>query len=149
MSAMQRRKGANFERKIVRMLKARLPHATIRRGKQSHLADECDVPIVGAGDPWDSLWMELQDARRPTPRLKLAQAIADAQKAAERDGKPRLPMVVWHRLGERTIQVTCPEWVLESAALDRGMTFVEPGAGDAFDHLIVNMDFADLLAVLP
>ena len=142
MSAMQRRKGANFERKIVRMLKARLPHATIRRGKQSHLADEPDIVIQGAGDSWDVLWLELQDARRPTPIAKVKQAIGDC-------GEGRLPAVVWHRLGERTIQVTCPEWVLESAALDRGMTSVEPGAGDAFDHLLVTMDFADLLAVLP
>ncbi len=43
--AMSRRKGRAFEQKIARMLRERLPHATIRRGRQSHRADE-SVPLA-------------------------------------------------------------------------------------------------------
>ena len=139
---LSRTKGGAFERKIVRMLKARLPHATIRRGKQSHLADEPDVVVAGGGDQlWDRLWLELQDARTPTPELKAKQADRDS-------GEESLPIAVTHKLGAKTIQATMPYWVLDEIVngLVYDPTYMSKSSNET---VMVTLDFADLLAVLP
>ena len=96
-----RDKGAAFERLIVRQLKeafADQPWAEgIRRGKQSHTADECDV----VGVP--GLWLELQHADRVTPLAKLEQAIGDEHRAG---GHRRLCAAITRRTGAISIRVT-------------------------------------------
>jgi hypothetical protein len=101
MSLMSREKGKRFERRIADDLRRALPQATIRRSLQAHRAYEPDVVIEGdAPTLAKRLWLELTDSRAPAPLDKLAQAERDAQ------GKGCLEVVVWHRLGERSVQAT-------------------------------------------
>ena len=97
MGAKSRRKGASFERKIARRFKDEFPEYAdgVRRGKQSHFADECDVP----GLPL--LWHECQSASRANsdPIGKLQQAIADAP-------AHEIPVAVTHVTHERGISTT-------------------------------------------
>jgi hypothetical protein len=48
------------------------------------------------------LWLELQDARQPTPLDKLAQAERDCRLV----DVFRIPVVVWHKYRERSLSVT-------------------------------------------
>ncbi len=107
MSAMQRNKGKRFERAIAAELRTRWPAAIVRRASQAERADNPDVFAEGA-PVLARLWLELQDARQPTPALKLAQAERDAAawQARRTPGSDRWPVVVWHRLGERTTWAT-------------------------------------------
>lgn len=106
MGLMQREKGKRFERAIAAELRTRWPAAIVRRASQAERADNPDVFAEGA-PALTRLWLELQDARQPTPALKLAQAERDAAAwQARRAGSARWPVVVWHRLGERTTWAT-------------------------------------------
>ena len=69
-----RRKGADFERRVVHLFRAAMPHATVRRGLQyrggSEVADiECPV-----------FWPELKRGKKPNIRAALKQAIEGAPK---------------------------------------------------------------------
>lgn len=108
MSAMQRRKGRAFEQRIARKLRSIWPEATIRRASQADQAHQSDVYIDGGPPLLSWLWLECQDARKPTPEVKLAQAERDI---GTRVG--RLPVVIWHKLNERDINVTTRLWVLD------------------------------------
>lgn len=78
--------------------------------------------FIETGEPiLAQLWLELQDARNPNPLAKLLQAERDIRAWCARrnpDGinrtlaSDRFPVVVWHRLGERSIQATTRLWVL-------------------------------------
>lgn len=113
MGRMQREKGKRFERLIADELRRRWPEAVVRRASQAERADNPDVFCEGI-PVLERLWLELQDARAPTPEAKLAQAEADvlAWQARRGFGVDRLgpgerwPIVVWHRLGERTTYAT-------------------------------------------
>lgn len=85
---MSRRKGASYERKIADILRKRFPQfaEAIRRSIQSRQAEESDV----TGIP--GLWLELQHAARPTPTVKLAQAIRDAP-------VDMIPVAITHQTG--------------------------------------------------
>lgn len=101
MSAMQRTKGASFERYVARVLRAKWPSVEVHRGQQGNGAWHSDVYIAGEKAPplLTRVWWELQDSAHPTPRLKLMQA--------ENDCRPEsFPVVVWHKLRERAIYVT-------------------------------------------
>jgi len=103
---MQREKGKRFERDIADRIRRRWPKVIVRRSSQAERADNPDV--FAEGDPvLERLWLELQDAKAPTPQAKLAQAERDAAAwCATRGRGVRWPVVVWHRLGERTTWVT-------------------------------------------
>jgi hypothetical protein len=119
MSAMQREKGKAYERAIARVLREVFPAADVRRSSQADRAANSDVVITG--DPLlERLWLELQDARTPTPAAKLRQAERDIELALRASGRlDRLPVVIWHRIRERSHQVTTRLWVVDEL---RGMS---------------------------
>lgn len=111
MGLMQRTKGKVWERKVADMLRQRWPNAIVRRASQAERADNPDVFVEG--EPrLERLWLECQDARNPTPLAKLEQAEGDATEWLVRATSggwmrfPRWPVVIWHRLGERTSYAT-------------------------------------------
>jgi len=136
MGRMQRVKGKSFEQAIARLLRARFPHVEVRRAMQAERAYESDVFITG--EPrLERLWLELQDARKPNPLLKLAQAERDIMAVLAGDGPlvlalDRQPVVVWHKLRERTIHVTTRAWVFDelrgSPSSDNTVITMELGA---------------------
>ncbi len=149
MGLMQRRKGRAFEQAIARQLRARWPEALVRRASQAERADNPDVFCEGGPRVLARLWLELQDARQPTPAKKIEQAENDAmrwQAHGHRALQPtRLPVVIWHRLAERSIQVTTRMWVL--------LDLVEPREGAMRSHQeVVTLElgeFLDIVARLP
>jgi hypothetical protein len=99
---MQRRKGKVFEREIASTLRAVFPLATVHRSSQADRAYHPDVVIEGNAPMLAKrLWLELQDARKPAPLDKLAQAERDCS-----EWGLRIPVVVWHRYRERSLNVT-------------------------------------------
>ena len=108
MSKLSRTKGRAFEQRIAREIREALPLATVRRSQQAHRAYEPDLVIEG-GVPLlvRRLWLELTDARAPSPTDKLAQAERDILEAPpEAALGDRLPLVVWHVTGAKSVQVT-------------------------------------------
>ncbi len=107
MGLMQREKGKRFERDIASQLRERFG-VHVRRASQAERADNPDVFIETGPMKLTRLWLELQDARQPTPEKKLEQSERDAAAwEAKRDNfVPRWPVVVWHRLGERKVYAT-------------------------------------------
>lgn len=104
MSRISRTKGRAFEQRIARDLREALPLATVRRSQQAERAYEPDVVIEGdAPGTARWWWLELTDSRAPSPLDKLAQAERDIAEAC--DGH-RLPLVVWHKTGAKSVQVT-------------------------------------------
>lgn len=108
MGLMQREKGKRFEREIAGILRERWPSAIVRRASQAERADNPDVFVEGGPPLLGRLWLELQDARKPTPEAKLEQAERDSSAWFMRreERERRLPIVIWHRLGERSTWAT-------------------------------------------
>lgn len=111
MGLKSRRKGRAFEQKIARELRVRWPDVVVRRASQAERAYEPDVFVQGGPSLFADLWLELHDARNPRVLDKLEQA--------ERDSGSREPIVIWHRLGERTIQATMRADVFAWLAYDQ------------------------------
>lgn len=104
MSKLSRTKGRAFEQRIARELREAMPSATVRRSLQAHRAYEPDLVIEGDAPiiaTW--LWLELTDSRAPSPLDKLAQAERDIDAAGDPE---RVPVVVWHKTGAKSIQST-------------------------------------------
>lgn len=95
MGRMSRDKGSRFERFVAQRLRQAFPSYfdAIRRGKQSHRADEDDV----TGLP--GIWNECQDAVDPDPVGKLQQAINDAPAGC-------LPVAITHKTRARGVKAT-------------------------------------------
>lgn len=111
MSKLSRTKGGVFERRIARELREAMPRATVRRSQQAERAYEPDVVVEGCAPTIARrLWLELTDSRTPSPLDKLAQAERDTA------GHTRPPcplcLVVWHRTGAKSVQVTARLGVL-------------------------------------
>ncbi len=135
-----RNKGAAFERLVVNMIKGAWPDVDVRRGKQSHLADEPDV-VVTAADVRGDLWIECQHANAPSPASKMDQARRDSERADDTPlSETRVPVVVWRRTGARAILATTSLTIL--VWLIHGD--MRAGAGD----VLVTVDLADLLSAL-
>lgn len=115
MGLMQRQKGKRFERHIAGILRAYWPDAVVRRASQAERADNPDVFIEGGPSVLSRLWLELTDSRTPMPAMKLQQAEHDIAQWLKR--RPtldnRLPVVIWHRTGERVSNVTTRLWVVD------------------------------------
>lgn len=112
-----RRKGHDFERDVANDLRARWPSAIIRRASQGERADNPDCFVDSGPALLKRMWLEGQCSVSPRPLDKLSQAERDvlAWHAARPDARPeRLPVVVWHRTGERTSYVTTRLWVLDA-----------------------------------
>jgi hypothetical protein len=110
MGRMQREKGKRFERAVAAELRKRWPDAVVRRSSQAERAYQSDVFIEGGPPLLSRLWLELQDARNPTPLAKLEQAERDIATTRRGDA---LAVVIWHRLGARECNVTMRLRVLD------------------------------------
>lgn len=115
---MQRNKGKRFERDIAALLRDRWPLAVVRRSSQAERADNPDVFFESAPERLRALWLELEDAKAPSPHAKLMQAERDIRAWNERRGfsteaLTRVPFVIWHRLAARSIQVTSRLWCFD------------------------------------
>jgi hypothetical protein len=137
---MQREKGKRFERDIAARLRALWPNTLIRRASQAERADNPDVFVEAGPELLMRLWLELQDARTPTPIAKLEQAERDAWGWQDlRPGvSPRLPVVIWHRFAE------CTTWAtMRLATLD-----AIRGELHAARESVVTLDVLELLQLL-
>jgi hypothetical protein len=139
MGLKSRTKGKTFERAIARQLRAVWPDTVIRRASQAERAHNPDVFVEHGPLVLKLLWLELQDAAHPTPAAKLEQAEVDAGNYFQASGQRRWPVVVWHRIRERTIHVTLRVSVLDAL---RGNQW------GGFDRTIVTLSLNDLIATL-
>lgn len=138
MSRMQREKGKRYERDIARVLRAAFAGADVHRSSQADRARNSDV--VATGHPvLECLWLELQDARHPTPVAKLEQAERDI--AARRAG--RLPVVIWHRIRERASQVTTRLSVIDEL---RGLSWRLAMPSERL--IVVTLDLTEFVRIL-
>lgn len=141
MAKLSRDKGKRFERDIAARLRALWPNTVIRRASQAERADNPDVFVEAGPELLTRLWLELQDARTPTPIAKLEQAERDTQAwHAARPGVTalRLPVVIWHRFAE------CTTWAtMRLATLD-----AIRGELHAVRDSVVTLDVLELLQLL-
>ena len=141
MGLMQRQKGKRFERAIATLLRAHFPDAVVRRASQADRAHQSDVYVQSKALLLERLWLECQDARDPNPWAKLMQAERDcAGVMAPRERYlGRLPVVVWHKLGARSIHVSLRLHTLDEI---RGVDPRGPCSG------LVTMQFGELLGIV-
>lgn len=141
MGKLSRTKGCVFERKVAAILRLHWPHASVHRSSQADRAYSPDVVVEGGPEWTRRLWLELNDARNPNPRAKLEQAERDAHASTQRIGGQgdRYPVIVWHRLAERTIWAT-----LRHSTLMALLGVHEPQLA----HPIVTLDLPDFLALV-
>lgn len=134
MGLMQRNKGKRFERQVAAILRSHWPDAEIRRASQADRAAQSDV--YATGHPvLERLWLELQDAAKPTPIAKLMQAEGDVLVSVD---KSRMPIAVTHKIHEQTIYATTRLWVLDAL---RGSL--------AHRHqTVVTLDLRDLIEIV-
>lgn len=138
MGLKSRTKGKVFERQVAAVLRARWPEALVRRASQGERADEADV--FATGHPaLEKLWLELHDAARPHPIDKLYQAERDVLAARKKGGRRRLPVVIWHRIRERVINVSTRMCIVNELA---------SGYHDEDCQAVITMDLEAFLALL-
>lgn len=116
MALLSRTKGKSYERRVAALFRSRWPDVVVRRASQAERADNPDVFFDNAPDVLQRLWLELTDSRSPSPLAKLEQAERDIEQWLRRRPMAivnRMPVVVWHRTGERTSHVTTRLWVLD------------------------------------
>ncbi len=148
---MQREKGKRFERHIAARLREVFPGSDVRRSSQADRAANSDVVITG--EPLlERLWLELQDARDPTPLAKLQQAERDIELARRAAANVRLPVVIWHRIHERASQVTTRLWVLDELRRRSHGAFEELAEHSQLnidlDEAAVTLDLDAFIAIL-
>jgi hypothetical protein len=124
MGKLSSLKGKTFERRIANVLRKTWQGVDIRRASQADRPYQSDVYAVNGNEVQRRLWIECQDSRKPTPEVKLVQAERDIAGQhnvdwAAQEATRRLPVVVWHRIGERTSYATTRLWVLDAV---RGVT---------------------------
>lgn len=137
MGMLSRTKGKTFERKIAREFRLRWPDALVRRASQAERAYESDVYVTNGPPLLSALWLEMHDAAAPVPAKKLAQAERDV--AANDQLLPRIPVVIWHKLGERSIQVTMRSWAFAWLAYNENR---------ADSQIVVTMDLTSFLQLV-
>jgi hypothetical protein len=124
MGKLSSLKGKSYERRIANVLRRKWPGIEVRRSSQSDKPYNSDVYVAIGSGVLTQCWFECQDSRKPTPEVKLEQAERDIAGVYNVDWAlqeviPRLPVVVWHRIGERTSYATTRLWVLDAV---RGVT---------------------------
>lgn len=144
---LSRTKGRAYEQLIARKLRATFPGADVRRSSQADRAANSDVVVTGS-PVLERLWLELHDARRPIPQRKLEQAERDVSaipKPGDAIGRSigRLPVVIWHRIHERSHQVTTRLWVLDEL---RGVLRMTDGLAGC--DSVVTLDLEDFVEIL-
>lgn len=142
-----RRKGRAFEQRIARLIRSRFPGVEVHRSSQADRAYDAD--LVCAGHPaLERLWLELTDGRAPNVKAKLEQAerdVNDRRYVAALYPSRRLPIVIHHRLGERTTYASMRLTTLLLATV--GIEGSDDGVngGDS----LVTMGLEDFFEVLP
>lgn len=140
---LSRTKGRAYEQLIARKLRATFPGADVCRSSQADRAANSDVVVTGS-PLLERLWLELHDARQPDPRRKLEQAERDIVDSHRPQGAGfRLPVVIWHRIHERTHQVTTRMWVLDEL---RGVWRSTEGLAGC--DSVVTLDLEDFVEIL-
>lgn len=84
MGRSQRLKGHNYEREVANEFRTVYSHGSVRRGNQTHRADESDV-LVNEGKFGPRLWIECKKGKQPNIRSALRQATEDSVKGIDRD----------------------------------------------------------------
>lgn len=139
MGLKSRNKGKAFERKIARALRDLWPDALVRRSSQAERAYNADVFVEGGPKLLSQLWLEMHDARKPVALNKLIQAERDVRGLVVTDRASCVPVVIWHKLGEQSIQATMRSWAF--AWLAYGESFPE-------SQFVVTMDFRSFLRMV-
>lgn len=116
MGLLSRTKGKVFERKVANVLRAKWPGIEVRRSSQADRAVQSDIYVANGNAKLERIWWELTSSKQPSPETKLEQAERDVSSSC---ALTRLPVVVWHRYGERTSYATTRLWVLDAV---RGVT---------------------------
>ncbi len=137
MAKLSTTKGKVYERKIATLLREAFPGVTVRRASQADRAGNSDVFVVGH-PVLERLWLELTDSRAPNPFAKLQQAERDVRCAA----LDRVPVVIWHKMGERRSQATMRAGTYAEVAQ---WLCTEERAARA---VVVTMDLDDFLSLL-
>jgi hypothetical protein len=142
MSGISTRKGKVYERQVARFLRTAWPRADVRRTSQADRARNSDV-IATESPLLERLWLELNDARDPNPLAKLQQAERDIDLAAppSSDVNQRLPVVIWHRICERSHQVTTRLWVVDELR-------ARPGCPGERDAAVVTLDLRAFIELI-
>lgn len=135
MGLKSRTKGKVFERKIARAFRERWPEAIVRRSSQAERAFNSDVFIEGGPPLLSMLWLEMHDARNPIVTKKLKQAERDLRDLA----RSAAPIVIWHKLGERSIQVTMRSWTF---------AFLAYGESHPSSQFVVTLDFSSFVRLV-
>lgn len=137
MGKTERNRGNAFERLICNVVRSLDPYALVRRGKQSHLADEPDVVIAAGMGRLNTLWIECHHGKTPA-HAKLIQAEHDALYSTR--GTYWSPVVIWRKPRERVVYAT-----MRLGVLDRVRDHTTHSVnGNAF---IVTMPMADFFAM--
>ena len=104
MSAMQRRKGAGWERELAAHLRSEGIEAQRGIGQARRSSEVPDVDVEG----W---WIEAKRHQRTNPKAALQQAIADAAE----NGEGRIPVAVCRDNGtalqDATVTMRLGDWV--------------------------------------
>lgn len=119
MGKLSSLKGKTYERRIANVLRAKWPGIEVRRSSQADRAVQSDIYVANGNEKLERIWWELTDARKPDPIDKLEQAERDSRFSSRFGAISRLPVVVWHRIGERCSYATTRLWVLDAV---RGVT---------------------------
>ena len=142
MSLLSREKGKRGERAVATMLRRAFPGTVVYRSMQADRPYQPDV-VVSGHRIGALLWTEVTDSRAPNPRKKLVQAERDANRRGSGERLSPyddvLPLVVWHRTGERTWWATL--------RLETLMKLLDVSAGGLRGaEMVVTMPFTDLLS---
>lgn len=137
MGLMQRRKGRAFEQRIARAFRERWPDAIVRRASQAERAFNSDVFVEGGPQLLSQLWLEAHDAKNPIVQKKLEQAERDVERCDR--SRVSSPIVIWHKLGERSIQATM-----------RSSTFTALAYGESHpgSRFVVTTDFGSFMRLV-
>lgn len=104
MSAMQRRKGATWERELAAHLRSEGIQAQRGIGQARRSSEVPDVDVAG----W---WIEAKRHQRTNPKAALQQAIADAAE----NGEGRIPVAVCRDNGQplqaATVTLRLGDWI--------------------------------------
>jgi len=139
MGKLSRTKGKVFERKIAGAIRTIWPGALVRRSSQAERAYNSDVFVQGGPPLLSTLWLEIHDARNPIVLKKLFQAERDVVSLPRGYEQSFVPVVIWHKLGERSIQVTMRSWAFAWLAYDESF----PDS-----QFVVTMDFRSFLRMV-
>lgn len=134
MSAMQRRKGATWERELALYLRSQGLEAKRGIGQARSASEVPDVDLAG----W---WVEAKRHARTNPKAALTQAVADT----ESHGEGRVPVAVCRDNGQSvegaTVTMRLADWV--ALVKDRRIVETVTAAASRAPVVAAELDGAD------